>query len=134
MKKTCPQCQQTFECATCATERCWCSDFPLIFGCNDGSCDNSNTPIAAEVQGCLCPQCLTIATRQHINTYVDNVQVHLAAPALATQQAQKTFIEGLDYTIEDGKYVFTRWFLLKQGKCCGNKCRNCPYGHVNVPK
>jgi Family of unknown function (DUF5522) len=35
--------------------------------------------------------------------------------------------EGIDYTIEDGKYVFTRNFLIKRGYCCHLKCRNCPY-------
>jgi hypothetical protein len=133
MKKTCPQCTQIFECSTCATERCWCSDYPAIFSCNDGKCDMPDSPTASASQGCLCPACLTIATRQHIENHVDTVQIHVTAPALATQPQAKTFIEGLDYSIDNGNYVFSRWFLLKQGKCCGNKCRNCPYGYVNVP-
>jgi hypothetical protein len=32
-----------------------------------------------------------------------------------------------DYYIENGKYVFTREYLLKRGWCCENKCRHCPY-------
>jgi hypothetical protein len=35
--------------------------------------------------------------------------------------------EGIDYTIENGKYVFTSKFLLKRGYCCHFGCRNCPY-------
>lgn len=35
--------------------------------------------------------------------------------------------EGRDFTIEDGKYVFTRYYLKKRGYCCGSGCRNCPY-------
>ncbi len=31
---------------------------------------------------------------------------------------------------EDG--ALTRDFLLRQGECCGNKCRNCPYDWVAV--
>ncbi len=33
-----------------------------------------------------------------------------------------------------GYSVFTEEALLKKGKCCGNGCRHCPYGHYNVPK
>ncbi len=40
---------------------------------------------------------------------------------------------GLDYYWENGKMVLTAHFLRKRGYCCGNKCRHCPYGHVNVP-
>jgi hypothetical protein len=37
------------------------------------------------------------------------------------------FVEGRDYVMEDGLLVFTRSYLL-QRPCCGNDCRNCPYG------
>lgn len=36
-------------------------------------------------------------------------------------------VEGRDYTMEDGKIVFTRHFLLGRGYCCNSRCRNCPY-------
>lgn len=36
-------------------------------------------------------------------------------------------IEGEDYTLEDGRMVLSREFLLKRGYCCNNRCRNCPY-------
>jgi len=31
-----------------------------------------------------------------------------------------------------GFTVFTEYAHLKRGKCCGNKCRHCPYGWENV--
>jgi ATP-binding cassette subfamily B (MDR/TAP) protein 1 len=31
-----------------------------------------------------------------------------------------------------GYQVLTSFALQKQGKCCGNSCRHCPYGHINV--
>ena len=31
-----------------------------------------------------------------------------------------------------GYQVLTSKALLKQGVCCGNSCRHCPYGHINV--
>ena len=39
-----------------------------------------------------------------------------------------------DYYInEDGLLVFTEAYHLKRGKCCGNKCKHCPFDYVNVP-
>lgn len=35
-----------------------------------------------------------------------------------------------DYYMEDGRYVFTAFFHIKRGYCCGNRCRHCPY----IPK
>lgn len=44
-------------------------------------------------------------------------------------------IEEDDYYLkEDGLMVFTEKYHLKRGYCCGNKCRHCPYQHINVPK
>lgn len=37
-------------------------------------------------------------------------------------------VEGVDYTVENGLYVFTAHYLRKRGYCCQNACRNCPYG------
>lgn len=31
-----------------------------------------------------------------------------------------------------GYQVLTNKALLKRGACCGNSCRHCPYGHINV--
>jgi Family of unknown function (DUF5522) len=36
-------------------------------------------------------------------------------------------VEGEDYYIENGYYVFTAHYLLKRGYCCGSGCRHCPY-------
>jgi hypothetical protein len=36
-------------------------------------------------------------------------------------------VEGVDYTLEEGKLVFTQDFLLRRGYCCNSRCRNCPY-------
>jgi hypothetical protein len=37
-------------------------------------------------------------------------------------------VEGKDYYIENGLYVFTEQYLLKRGYCCQSGCRHCPYG------
>lgn len=37
-------------------------------------------------------------------------------------------IEGVDYYIENGLWVFTAEYLTKRGYCCKSGCRHCPYG------
>lgn len=36
-------------------------------------------------------------------------------------------VEGIDYYIEDGLYVFTAEHHLKRGYCCNSGCRHCPF-------
>jgi hypothetical protein len=33
---------------------------------------------------------------------------------------------------KSGYTVFTSHFHQKRGVCCGNKCRHCPFDHINV--
>ena len=35
--------------------------------------------------------------------------------------------EGVDFYVEDGKVVFTSYYLLRRGYCCNKGCRHCPY-------
>jgi ATP-binding cassette subfamily B (MDR/TAP) protein 1 len=49
--------------------------------------------------------------------------LHLAA----CKEGRSTYIDPAT-----GYQVLTSDALLKQGKCCGNSCRHCPYGHINV--
>ena len=37
-------------------------------------------------------------------------------------------VEGEDYYLENGYWVFTAKFLLRRGYCCRSGCRHCPYG------
>ena len=46
---------------------------------------------------------------------------------MSTKGDKNSLIEGEDFTIEDGLYVFTRKYHLKRGYCCESGCRNCPY-------
>lgn len=36
-------------------------------------------------------------------------------------------IEGVDYVVEEGRWVWTAAMLARRGRCCGSGCRNCPY-------
>ena len=40
---------------------------------------------------------------------------------------RNNLIENKHYYLENGRVVFTALFHLERGKCCGNKCRHCPY-------
>ncbi|AUW37880.1 hypothetical protein AL542_18545 [Grimontia hollisae] len=77
---------------------------------------------------CLCQQCLAKRINEKLESlyqqYTTNDLIRLAKP----YRDQKTLVEGLDYTIEKGRYVFSAWYHLKRGSCCGNGCRHCPYG------
>jgi hypothetical protein len=50
-------------------------------------------------------------------------------PAQPFQKPPAVLIEGLDYYLENSCMVFTTWYHLKRGTCCGNSCRHCPYGN-----
>ena len=56
------------------------------------------------------------------------------ATAYLGQTQAQSLIEDIDYYIDEGGLlVFTAWYHLKRGSCCGSGCRHCPYDHVNVP-
>ncbi|MFZ4560976.1 MAG: DUF5522 domain-containing protein [Saprospiraceae bacterium] len=41
--------------------------------------------------------------------------------------SQPTLVEGEDYYVEKGRYVFTRRYHEKRGYCCKSGCRHCPW-------
>jgi hypothetical protein len=43
-------------------------------------------------------------------------------------EGRVVLVEGVDYVIERGRWVFTAHYLKRRGYCCGNGCRNCPWG------
>jgi hypothetical protein len=48
---------------------------------------------------------------------------------MASEEAPNApLIDGVDYYIENGLWVFTAEYLKKRGYCCKSGCRHCPYG------
>jgi len=45
-----------------------------------------------------------------------------------SKTAPGPLVEGRDYYIENGLYVFTAYYLQQRGYCCKSGCRHCPYG------
>lgn len=78
-------------------------------------------------QDCFCPSCLAKATAKAIDQKI-NDKTHQEMLELASVYNNKGgFVEHIDYTIENGNYVFTKWYHLKRGQCCDSGCRNCPF-------
>ena len=65
--------------------------------------------------------------KQTINSRIPNALIR-AMHKYAVLQGKDTYIDPLS-----GYSVFTQLYLKKRA-CCGNGCRHCPYGHINVPK
>lgn len=54
----------------------------------------------------------------------------------AVMKVHQQSVDMGEHTYKDpitGLVVFTRAAHIQKGRCCGCKCRHCPYGHVNVP-
>lgn len=49
-------------------------------------------------------------------------------PAKSPDAPPAPLVEGVDYTVEAGRWMFTAAFHLKRGHCCESGCRHCPYG------
>jgi len=120
MIKTCPKCSTKLTCHSDLNSACWCADFPKIMPMD-------------HTEGCLCPDCLKQEIIKTINHYVATYSTkELVALAKKYDETRTNQIEGIDYTIENGMLVFSKWYHIRRGHCCGNGCVNCAYEHVNV--
>jgi hypothetical protein len=66
--------------------------------------------------------------KETIEAYVKDISSKMASELDLRKYQTKQNIKGIDYYIENGNYVFTKWYHLKRGECCKNGCRHCPYG------
>ena len=113
--KICPVCHTEFTCgATPENQVCWCSSFPKIM------------PVESK-QGCLCKTCLAKAIAERIDETIRSNSHNQMLEIASQYRNDDRLIEYIDYTIENASCVFTKWYHLKRGTCCGNGCRNCPY-------
>ncbi len=128
LNKVCIGCNRKNNCAVDGAGSCWCSGYPSLKKLNDLS------DLDFEIkESCLCEKCLKAEIKQKIDLFVERFrkgEVKNVAPAISNGSAK--LIEGLDYYIENGFWVFTQWNHLKRGYCCGSGCRHCPYPKVKV--
>lgn len=113
---TCSSCGTAFSCGASAAS-CWCQELPQLL------------PLEGE-GACLCPRCLRSKLLADVEAFVarvvDGAEPN-TAPRYQTAAAASRLVEDFDYYIENGAYVFTAWYHLKRGSCCGSGCRHCPY-------
>lgn len=112
--KTCPQCGGALSCDANEKYACWCASYPAIM------------PLEGEAE-CLCRKCLAVAIGDRIEHMIASHSRKQMLEYAAQYRGNDNFIEHIDYTIEDGLYVFSAWYHLKRASCCGSGCRNCPY-------
>ena len=111
-----------FTCKAAGIDTCWCAEYPPVLEPKTGS-------------DCLCPNCLHDRVRERVDALVAEITGGARendAYRFVGRNPRK-MLEGIDYYREGGRWVFTAWYHLKRGYCCGSGCRHCPYGHVNVP-
>jgi len=117
LDKTCPQCGSPLLCASEQDHACWCGTYPAIM------------PVEP-TRTCLCKVCLARAIGRRIDEMIGANTHQYMLDYAAQYRAEGELIEHIDYTIDAGNYVFSAWYHLKRGTCCGNGCRNCPYRSV----
>lgn len=116
--QSCFNCNAPLQCT--ASKTCWCTTYPALVAID-------------ETAECLCPDCLKIKIISKIGVLVQEITTGKRENDVA-QYATRRLIDGIDYHIENGMWVFTEWYHLKRGSCCGSGCRHCPYDHVNVKR
>ena len=114
--KRCSVCNKSFNCGVQSkkNQRCWCSHYPRIM------------PLNFE-QDCCCPTCLGKVMAKKINEFIISTPHKQALNVASHYRTQDQLLEGIDYTIENSLFIFSKWYHLKRGNCCSNGCRNCPY-------
>lgn len=113
--KLCSECDAVLVCgSTQAGEPCWCVAYPAIMPANFQ-------------QDCLCATCLSKAIQEKIVEFIRKSGQQKVIAVARKYRGNNKLIQGIDYLIENDKYVFTQWYHFKRGSCCGNDCKNCPY-------
>jgi len=121
LKKQCSVCHVEFTCgvnpAEQKTQSCWCNALPEIMP-------------AEFTQDCRCKSCLTQAIVDRIDVAIKQNSHRQMLDLAGQYRDHGELIEDIDFVIEKGNYVFSKWYHLKRGMCCGNGCRNCPYSEA----
>lgn len=111
----CVICQSTFTCDVAqGNSSCWCNAFPPFMH-------------ITSAQNCYCRVCLSQMMAKRIQSFIQDNGLKAMLTIARPYFDPNTLLEYVDYTVEQGNYVFSAWYHLKRGKCCGNGCRHCPY-------
>jgi hypothetical protein len=78
-------------------------------------------------QACYCPDCLAKLVHEAISKRLQTLSLEEAVTLAHRYRSDSALIEYIDYSLEAGNLVFSPWYHLKRGSCCGSGCRHCPY-------
>ena len=106
-------CGDLFTCSSGNT--CWCMNYPAVITIGDNQ------------QGCFCEICLNKIIQGKIIQTLNSLTLKESILVAKNYRNYGELIDGIDYFVENGCFVFTKWYHLKRGICCQNGCRNCPY-------
>lgn len=108
--KACGRCGDLFECKVGDVVNCQCSQVQLS--------PETFEFLANTHFDCLCSKCL-----------VEIDKMLKQAKEIPFPRKSHQFIEGVHYYLDGGMWVFTEFYHLSRGECCGNGCRHCAYGY-----
>ncbi|UPW18097.1 DUF5522 domain-containing protein [Agarivorans sp. TSD2052] len=116
LSSNCPSCGTELACS--ADIDCWCMSMPALL------------PVSANIQqrACYCSSCLSKKLGEKLQELIANTpHRQMLEQAARYHQAETALQAHIDYTMVDGLMVFSAWYHLKRGSCCGNGCKHCPY-------
>ena len=109
--KICSRCKKEIFCTVHDIEKCACSSVELL--------PETHRFLQKSYFDCLCNHCL-----KEIDTKVSKAKLY----PFPTQKNE--FIEGIHFYKEGNMWVFTEFYHILKGNCCGNGCRHCVYGFI----
>jgi hypothetical protein len=68
-----------------------------------------------------------MAVMNNARLFNNDLSKNLRANDSPENNSELRLVEGEDFYIENGLYVFTAEFLRRRGYCCDSGCRHCPY-------
>jgi hypothetical protein len=101
----------------------YCSEEALSRSSNSSSTSSSSRTSTSPANRCE-TNSATAKSNRNASTFCDVEELH----RMALQRGEFTYEDP-----KTGFTVFTELAHRKRGKCCGNMCRHCPFGWVNVP-
>lgn len=106
--KMCKECNAHFLCGPLSDRNlCWFSSITSELDLN--------------IKDCMCKPCFITLFNKQVDQFTKGMERDF------TRHQISESVEGIDFYIESGRYVFTKLYHLKRGYCCGSGCRHCPY-------
>ncbi len=99
-----------------------------------GRCAKQITCHAADIAQCDCasitltPETTHFLTKTNYDCLCNTCLLELNNMIIKAQTSVSNAVLNEDYYFENNLVVFTEYYHLKRGYCCGSGCRECAYG------